>query len=115
MSKSLGELVRVCVHREGNLQGNEEISTDQPSVATELLETAEVPAFMTLITAALVQGSWDKSVQLQPHSEPELPGKAYCVEEVGPGPSLTEHAFKSIPDLVTCHYDIYASKAVIVF
>lgn len=76
VTKSLGELVRVCVHKDRRL-GNGEISRDRVCVATELLVAAEVPAFMPSAPATLVQGWWDTSIQPQLHSEAEQPGKTY--------------------------------------
>lgn len=77
VTKSLGEVVRVCVHREDRHLGNGEISRDRLCVATELLVAAEVPAFMPSAPATLVQGWWDTSIQPQLHSEAEQPGKTY--------------------------------------
>lgn len=84
VTKSLGELVRVCVHWEDRCLWNGEIPRDRLCVATELLAAAEVPAFMPSAPATLVQGWWDISVQPQLHSEAEQPRKTYCMEEVGP-------------------------------
>lgn len=87
VSKSFEELARECIHREDSHRGQGEVSTDRLSAATEVLGTAEVPAFMPSTPEALVQGSWEKSAQAQLHSEPEQLEKAYCIEEVGPAPS----------------------------